>query len=78
MMATLCSYDRLFGPRHIHTLTLTIRIADMLRGIGQPRTARPLLERSVPDLDRTAGRTHTARIAALRALKRFADRIAGH
>jgi hypothetical protein len=65
MMATLGSYDRLFGPRHIQTLSLAAHIAEVLRGLGQAQTARALLERVV----REAGRTHATRIAALRGLR---------
>jgi hypothetical protein len=69
MLATLGSYDRLFGPRHIQTLSLTARIAEVLRGLGDRRTARALLERVVRDFGQSAGRTHSARISALRELK---------
>jgi fructose-1,6-bisphosphatase/sedoheptulose 1,7-bisphosphatase-like protein len=69
MIATLGSYDRMFGPRHLTTLSLAAHIAEVLRGLGQPQTARSLLERVVRDLRQSAGRTHATRIAALRALK---------
>ena len=57
MIATLGSYDRMFGPRHITTLSLAAYIAEVLWGLGQPQTARPLLERVVRDLKQSAGRT---------------------
>jgi hypothetical protein len=65
MIATLGSYDRLFGPRHIRTLALTAHIAEVLRGLGQQQTARGLLERVVRDLNRT----HATRISALQSLR---------
>jgi hypothetical protein len=69
MMATLGSYDRLFGPRHIQTLSLAAHIAEVLRGLGQSQTARSLLERVVRDLNQSANRTHPTRISALHALR---------
>ncbi len=65
MLATLGSYDHMFGPRHAQTLSLAAHIAEVLRGIGQAQTARTLLERVVRDLNRT----HATRIAALRTLR---------
>jgi hypothetical protein len=65
MLATLGSYDHLFGPRHVQTLSLAAHIAEVLRGLGQPQTARSLLERVVRDLNRT----HTTRVSALTALR---------
>jgi hypothetical protein len=69
MMATLGSYDRLFGPRHIQTLSLAAHIAEVLRALGQSQTARSLLERVVRDLNQSASRTHTTRLSALHALR---------
>ena|SRR5580658_9305135 len=69
MMATLGSYDRLFGPRHIQTLSLAAHIAEVLRGLGQSQTARSLLERVVRDLNQSASRTHATRLSALHALR---------
>jgi hypothetical protein len=65
MLATLGSYDHLFGPRHVQTLSLAAHIAEVLWGLGQAQTARSLLERVVRDLNRT----HATRISALTALK---------
>jgi hypothetical protein len=65
MIATLCSYDRFFGPCHIQTLSLTVRIAEALWRTGDPGTARGLLDRSIRDLFRSAGRTHAVRLTAL-------------
>jgi hypothetical protein len=68
MMATLCSYDRLFGPRHIQTLSLTARIAEVLWAAGDTRSARCLLDRVVGNLSRT----HATRISALNTLRDLA------
>jgi hypothetical protein len=68
MLATLGSYDRFFGTRHIQTLSLAVRIAEVLRGLGESQTARSLLERVVRDLNQTSNRTHPTRISALRLL----------
>ena len=69
MIATLGSYDRMFGSRHIQTLSLAAHIAEVLRGLGQKQTARSLLERVVRDLSQSKNRTHATRIAALGALR---------
>jgi len=69
MIATLCSYDGLFGPRHIQTLSLAANIAEVLRGLGQQRTAMSLLERVVRDLAHSVGRAHARRISALSTLR---------
>lgn len=69
MIATLGSYDRMFGPRHITTLSLAAHIAEVLWSLGQPQTARSLLERVVRDLEQSVGRAHATRLSALHALK---------
>jgi hypothetical protein len=51
MLATLGSYDRFFGPRHIQTLSLAVRVAEVLRDPGESQTACSLLERVVRDLN---------------------------
>ncbi len=68
MIATLCSYDRLFGPRHIQTLSLTAHIAEVLWAAGDSRSARCLLDRVVKNLFRT----HPTRISALNTLRDLA------
>jgi hypothetical protein len=65
MLATLGSYDHMFGPRHSQTLTLAAHVAKVVLALGQPQTARTLLERVVRDLDRT----HATRVSALRTLR---------
>jgi hypothetical protein len=69
MLATLDSYDRFFGPRHIQTLSLAARIAEVLRDRGESQTARSLLERVLRDLNQSSSRTHATRISALCALR---------
>ena len=69
MIATLGSYDRLFGPRHIQTLSLAASIAEVLSGLGEMQSARRLLERVVRDLAYSAGLTHPARLSALKRLR---------
>src|ERR1700721_2929207 len=68
MLTTLGSYDPFFGPRHIQTLSLAVRIAEVLSDCGESQTARSLLERVVRDLNQTSIRTHATRISALHAL----------
>src|ERR1700733_13019991 len=68
MLATLCSYDRLFGPRHIQTLSLTAHIAEVLWAAGDTRSARSLLDRVVTNLSRT----HATRLSALNTLRDLA------
>lgn len=65
MLATLGSYDHLFGPRHALTLSLAANIAEAMRRVGQPETARVLLTRVVAGL----GRASEARISALENLR---------
>ena len=68
MFATLCSYDRLFGPRHVQTLSLTAHIAEVLWAAGDTRSARCLLDRVVKNLSRT----HATRLSALNTLRDLA------
>jgi hypothetical protein len=69
MVATLRSYDSVFGPRHIQTLALTAQIAQTLHSLGERRMALSLLERVVRDLDKSVARTHATRITALHGLR---------
>lgn len=68
MLATLGSYDRFFGCRHIQTLSLTVRVAEALRDCGESETACALLERVVRDLRQSSKSTSATRISALQAL----------
>jgi hypothetical protein len=69
MIATLCSYDRLFGPCHVQTLSLAAHIAEVLRDVGELQQARRLLERVIRDLAHSGGRARAKRISALHTLR---------
>jgi hypothetical protein len=68
MISTLNSYENMFGPYHLQTLVLTVRIAQALWAAGEVRNAQRLLEYSAKHLDRY-GDAHTFRISALTALR---------
>ncbi len=68
MLATLASYESLFGPYHVQTLTITTALAVALYDAGQRADARRLLERAAVDLTKHLGRHHPARISAFEAL----------
>jgi hypothetical protein len=68
MMATLCSYENLFGPYHPQTLRLAVDVGVACWRLGEPR-ARPLLERAVRDLGRILGRGSEIRFQAMTALR---------
>lgn len=65
MMATLASYEGLFGPYHPQTLAMTSVLAVALHASGSPEDGRRLLERAVVDLTKHHGRYHPIRIGAL-------------
>ena len=65
MMATLASYDSLFGPYHPQTLAMTAVLAVALHASGFAPDGRRLLERAVADLTKHHGRHHVVRIRAL-------------
>jgi hypothetical protein len=69
MLATLCSYENLFGPYHPQTLRLMAEIANAYWQAGELGHARPLLERAVRDLGRHLGTGHDLRLRALAALR---------
>jgi hypothetical protein len=69
MLATLCSYEDLFGPYHSQTLHLEAVIAIECWKRGDVVLARPLLERSVRYLAKHLGRYHDMRLAAIAALR---------
>jgi Tetratricopeptide repeat len=60
MLATLASYEGMFGPYHPQTLALTV-------ALGAALGDRWLLERAVADLTKTHGRQHPIRVRALEA-----------
>jgi hypothetical protein len=68
MLATLFSYDNLFGPNHPQTLQLMAEVGIALCRSGQLDRAQPLLERGVRDLERILGRNHDLRLRILAAL----------
>jgi hypothetical protein len=68
VLATLASYEGLFGPYHVQTLALTTVLAVALSDAGHRADARRLLERAAGDLTKHHGRHHPARIRALEAL----------
>ena len=67
IMATLATYEGLFGPYHPQTLALTTTLAVALCASGRRTDGRQLLERAVWDLTKHHGRQHPARIRALEA-----------
>jgi hypothetical protein len=69
MLATLCSYENLFGPYHPQTLFLMAEAANACWQAGELAYARPLLERVVRDLARFLGTEHDLRLRAIAALR---------
>ncbi len=69
MIATLCSYESLFGPYHPQTLGLTTQVANAYWQAGEPAQARKLLERVVRDVGRCLGREHELRLRAVGTLR---------
>jgi len=69
MLATLCSYENFFGPRHPQTLLLMAETANACWQAGELDYARPLLERTVRDLGRIFGAQHDLRLRAMAALR---------
>jgi len=67
MLATLASYESLFGPYHPQTLSMTTVLALALCASGHPVDGRRLLERAIGDLTKHHGKHHPARIWALEA-----------
>jgi outer membrane protein assembly factor BamD (BamD/ComL family) len=69
MLATLCSYENLFGPYHPQTLRLMAEVANAYWRAGELSHARPLLERAVRDLGRHLGPEHDLYLRALTTLR---------
>jgi hypothetical protein len=67
MMATLASYEGLFGPYHPQTLALTTALAVALCDSDRREEGRRLLERAIRDLTKHHGSHHPVRIRALEA-----------
>ena len=70
MMATLCSYQMMFGPYHLQTLGMTTVLAEALCNGGDRALGKRLLERAVGDLTRHHGRFDPIRLRALQAWSR--------
>jgi len=69
MLATLCSYENLFGPFHPQTLMLTTVVATSYHRAGEANLARRLLEKAIADSARCLGPEHFARLMAIEALR---------
>ncbi len=67
MLATLASYEGMFGPYHPQTLALTTVVAVALYADGSRADGKRLLERAVGDLTKHHGKHHPIRIRALEA-----------
>jgi hypothetical protein len=67
MMATLASYEGMFGPYHPQTLGLAATLALALCSSGRQEAGRPLLQRALAELTRHYGKHHPVRIRALQA-----------
>jgi hypothetical protein len=76
MLATLCSYENLFGPYHPQTLRLMAEVANAYWQAGELGHARPLLERAVGDLGRYLGTEHHLRLRAIATLRDLFGRAA--
>ena len=66
-MATLASYEGMFGPYHVQTLGLTMALAMALCATGRNQEGRLLLERALLDLTKHYGPRHPLRVRALEA-----------
>jgi hypothetical protein len=69
MLATLCSYESLFGPYAPQTLCLMAQVGDACSQAGEFDYARRLLERVVRDAGRYLGRNHNLRLRAIATLR---------
>jgi hypothetical protein len=69
MIATLNSYESMFGPYHVQTLALTVQIAQVLWSAGETHAARRLTERSVNCLARGRDEASSLRVSALTTLR---------
>jgi len=69
MIATLASYDRMFGPVSMQTLSLAALVGQALAESGEDELGRRLLERVARDVVRAGGPAHRVRLAALDSLR---------
>jgi eukaryotic-like serine/threonine-protein kinase len=68
ILATLASYEGMFGPYHPQTLAITSTLAVALFQSGYAPEGKRLLERVIGDLTKHFGKHHPIRIRALEAL----------
>jgi hypothetical protein len=69
MLATLCSYEGLFGPYAPQTLCLMAQVGNACSQAGEFEYARYLLEKVVRDVGRYLGQDHNLRLRAIAALR---------
>jgi hypothetical protein len=69
MIATLNSYESMFGPYHLQTVALAVQIARVLWSVGEAQSAQQLSERSVKYLSRCGDQANSLRVSALRILR---------
>lgn len=69
MLATLSSYEDLFGPYHPNTLRLLTEAGVACWRCRETEYARRLLERAVGDIGRHLSLEHEARVRALATLR---------
>src|ERR1700733_161378 len=71
ILATLASYEGIFGPYHPQTLALTTALAVALCASGHRADGKRLLERALEDLTKHHGRHHPVRMRALQAVSQL-------
>lgn len=69
MIATLNSYESMFGPYHLQTLALAVQVARVLWSVGEVQTAQQLSERSAKYLARGGDQANSLRMSALTILR---------
>jgi hypothetical protein len=69
MIATLASYDRIFGPISMQTLSVAALVGQTLAQSGENEIARRLLERVARDVIRAGVPAHPVRLTALASLR---------
>ena len=69
MIATLNSYESMFGPYHVQTLALTVQLARALWSVGEAQAAQQLCERSARTLARGRDEASFLRVSALTTLR---------
>ncbi len=69
MIATLNSFESMFGPYHLQTLALAVQIARVLWSVGEVQPAQRLSERSVKYLACGGDQVNSLRMSALRTLR---------